>query len=150
MKLVLTFLLIPVLVFFVACTQSVDDVADNGDTTDNGTVASTLSAAEIVAARQVVYDYWEAFNAYDAEGALASLEESYRQERAEEIPDEIGQMEAAGVTLGVEEEAEPTVTPEGTVVMKIKLDVPILPDRQVTYELVKIDGEWKICYSEEE
>ncbi len=149
MKSALILLLIPLLVFFAACTQAAEEPVGNGEPAGNGAVASALPPAEIDAARQVVYDYWEAFNAYDAEGALACLEESYRQERAEEIPGEIGQMEAAGVTLELEEEAEPTVTPEGTVVIQIKLDVPILPDRHISYELVKIDGEWKICASEE-
>jgi hypothetical protein len=155
MKLTLTLLLIPILVLFAACGQAADEPlgsetpAESGAPTDNGEVAGTLSPEEIDAARQVVYDYWEAFNAYDVEGVLACLEDSYCQLRADEIPGEIGQMEAAGVTLGLEEEAEPVVTPDGIVVIQIKLIVPILSDRHITYDLVKIDGEWKICDSEE-
>jgi hypothetical protein len=161
MKLTLILLLIPILVLFAACGQAADEPAGNGAPTensapaesgaqaDNGSVAGALSQEEIDAARQVVYDYWEAFNAYDAEGALACLEESYCQIRADEIPGEIAQMEGAGVTLELEEEAEPVVTPEGIVVIQIKLIVPVLPDRHITYDLIKIDGEWKICGSEE-
>ncbi len=165
MKLTLILLLIPILVLFAACGQAAEEPVGNGAPTengapaeepvgngaptDNGSVAGALSQEEIDAARQVVYDYWEAFNAYDVEGVLACLEESYCQVRANEIPGEIGQMEAAGVTLGLEEEAEPVVTPEGIVVIQIKLIVPVLPDRHITYDLVKIDGEWKICDSEE-
>jgi hypothetical protein len=149
MKLILTLLVIPVLVLFAACGQAAEEPSGNGEVAENGTVASVLSQEEIDAARQVVYDYWEAFNAYDAEGALACLEESYRQQRAEEIPGEIAQMQGAGVTLGVEEEAEPIVNADGTVVIQIKLIVPILPDRHITYDLIKIDGVWKICGSEE-
>jgi hypothetical protein len=155
MKIALALLLIPLLVLFAACGQAAEEPvgngapAGNGEPAENGSVAASLSAEEIDAARQVVYDYWDAFNAYDADGALACLEDSYCQERAAEIPGEIAQMEGAGVTLGVEEEVEPIVTAEGTVIIQIKLDVPIMPDRHVTYELVKIDGEWKICASEE-
>jgi hypothetical protein len=155
MKLTLILLLIPVLVLFAACGQAADEPlgtetpAESNAPEDNGEVAGTLSQGEIDAARQVVYDYWEAFNAYDVEGVLDYLEESYRQLRADEIPGEIGQMEGAGVTLELEEEAEPVVTPEGIVVIQIKLIVPILSDRHITYDLVKIDGDWKICDSEE-
>jgi hypothetical protein len=155
MKLTLILLLIPVLVLFAACGQAADEPlasetpAESNAPEDNGAVAGTLSQGEIDAARQVVYDYWEAFNAYDVDGVLACLEESYRELRADEIPGEIGQMQSAGVTLGLEEEAEPVVTPEGIVVIQIKLAVPILSDRHITYDLVKIDSEWKICDSEE-
>jgi hypothetical protein len=155
MKLALTLLLIPILILFAACGQAADEPlatetpVENGAPTGNGEVATTLSQEEIGAARQVVYDYWEAFNSYDVNGVLACLEDSYCQIRADEIPGEIGQMEAAGVTLELEEEAEPVVTPEGIVVIQIKLIVPVLPDRHITYDLVKIDGEWKICDSEE-
>jgi hypothetical protein len=161
MKLTLILLLIPVLVLFAACGQAADEPldtsaptdsgapADEGAPADNGSVAGTLSQEEIDAARQVVYDYWEAFNAYDVDGVLACLEDSYCQIRADEIPGEIAQMQGAGVTLELEEEAEPVVTPEGIVVIQIKLIVPVLSDRHITYDLVKIDGEWKICDSEE-
>lgn len=155
MKATLILLLIPILVLFAACGQAADEPlatetpAESAAPADNGAVAGTLSQEEIDTARQVVYDYWEAFNAYDVDGVLACLEESYCQIRADEIPGEIGQMEAAGVTLGVEEEAEPVITPEGMVVIQIELDVPILANRHITYDLVKIDGEWKICDSEE-
>jgi hypothetical protein len=155
MKLTLILLLIPVLALFAACGQAADEplgsetLAESAAPADNGAVAGSLSQEEIDAARQVVYDYWEAFNAYDIEGVLDCLEESYRQLRADEIPGEIGQMEAAGVTLEMEEEAEPVVTAEGIVVIQIKLIVPVLSDRHITYDLIKIDGEWKICDSEE-
>lgn len=147
--------MIPVLVLFAACGDSADEPADNGDLTengdlaDNGTVAATLSQAEIDAARQVVYDYWEAFNAYDVEGVLDCLEESYRQEREAELPGEIAQLEASGRILEVEEEAEPVVTADGIVVISLKLKIPVLPDRHYTYDVVNVDGEWKICGSEE-
>jgi hypothetical protein len=149
MKLLIALLLIPALILFAACGQA-DEPADTGEPADNGTVASVnLSQEDIDAARQVVYDYWEAFNAYDAEGVFACLEESYYELRKDEIPGEIAQMQGAKVQLGVEEEAEPIVTADGTVVFQIKLIVPIVADRHVTYDLIQVDGEWKICDSEE-
>ena len=148
MKLTLILLLIPLVVLFGACGDSADDAA-NGEPAENGTVAATLSQAEIDAARQVVCDYWAAFNAYDLEGVLDCLEESYRQEREADLPGEIAQLEAAGRTLDFEEEAEPVVTADGIVTIQIKLFIPVLPDRHYTYDVVKVDGEWKICGSEE-
>jgi hypothetical protein len=149
MKLLVALLLIPALILFAACGQAADEPVGNEEPADNGQVAAAFSAEEIDAARQVVYDYWEAFNAYDAEGVFACLEDAYYELRKDEIPGEIAQMQGAGVTLGVEEEAEPVVTADGIVVISIKLAVPILADRHVTYDLIKVDGEWKICGSEE-
>jgi hypothetical protein len=149
MKLLLALLLIPALVLFAACGQA-DEPADTGEPEDNGTVASaTLPQEEIDAARQVVYDYWDACNAYDPDAAIACLEDSYRQIREADIPGEIAQMQGAGVHLDVEEEAEPVVTADGTVLIQIELDVPILANRHIIYEVVKVDGVWKICDSEE-
>ena len=149
MKLTLILLLIPLVVLFGACGDSADDAAANGAPADDGTVAATLSQAEIDAARQVVCDYWAAFNAYDLEGVLDCLEESYRQEREADLPGEIAQLEAAGRTLDFEEEAEPVVTADGIVVIQIELDIPVLPNRHYTYDVVQVDGVWKICGSEE-
>jgi hypothetical protein len=149
MKLLIALILIPILVLFAACGQA-DEPADTGEPADNGTVASiTLSQEDIDAARQVVYDYWDACNAYDPDAAIACLEDSYRQLREADIPGEIAQMQGAGVQLGVEEEAEPIVTADGTVLIQIKLVVPILADRHIIYEVVEVDGVWKICDSEE-
>jgi hypothetical protein len=112
---------------------------------------ATITEEDVEAARQVVFAYWEAFNNYDVEGVLAFLEESYRQEREESITSEIGQMEAFHVKIGVEEEAEPVITPEGMVGIKIKLSVPMgQPDRHITYHLGKINDEWKIYLAVEE
>ena len=154
MKLAFTLLLIPLLVLFAACGDSADDAANgepagNGEPAENGTVAATFSQADIDAAWQVVCDYWAAFNAYDLEGVLDCLEESYRQAREAELPGEIAQLEAAGRTLDFEEEAEPVVTADGIVVIQIELDIPVLPNRHYTSDVVQVDGVWKICGSEE-
>ena len=110
---------------------------------------TTFTQEDIDDAKQVVFEYWDAFNNYDAEGALAYLEESYRPERAESIKSDIGRMQSFGAKLGVEEESEPTITSEGEVEIKIKLSTP-LGAKHVTYHLVKVNGEWKICLSERE
>lgn len=144
MKLIFASLLILALVTFPACAQPA------GEPSDGTPPASGVSEDE-AAAREVVFDYWEAFNNYDVEGVLSYLTESYRAEREEGIAGEIAQMQAAKVTLGVSEEAAPTTTtPEGKVEIKILIDVPILPDRHVTYQLEKINDDWKICGTVEE
>lgn len=170
MKLTLAFLLILALVIFPACTQVPEAPPDSTpppDTTHEEAevppptepppatteeeAPPAITEEDVEAARQVVFAYLEALNSYDVEGTLAFLEESWREERAESITSEIGQMETLGITLGVEEEAEPVITPEGTIQIKIKLDipVPIMPDRHVTYHLTKINDEWKIYFVEE-
>jgi len=105
--------------------------------------------ADIEKAKQVVYDYWVAFNSYDVEGVLAYLEETYRQEKAATIETDIGRMKAFGVKLGVEAAGEPSITPDEKIEIKISLKTPI-DTRHNTYRLVEVNGEWKICYSLEE
>lgn len=111
-----------------------------------------LSAAtqeDVGAARQVVLAYWDALNSYDAERALSCLEESYRQERMKSLNSEIGRMQSFNIKLRVEEEAEPVITSEGKVEIKIKVNTPI-GAKHITYYLVKINDEWKIYNSVEE
>ncbi len=170
MKLTLACLLILALVAGAACTQApgappeTDLPPANGEkaeapltsTTPPDTAEdeeapppATVTEEDIEAARQVVFAYLDALNSYDLEGVLACMEESWGQEREASLTSEIGQMETFGVTLGVEEEAEPAINADETIEIKIKLDVPMpMPDRHVTYQLMKIDGEWKICFAE--
>jgi hypothetical protein len=155
MKLTLAYLLILALVVCSACAQPAEAPPDSTPpptTTEEEAETpppATITEEDVEAARQVVFAYLEAFNNYDVEGTLAFLEESLRQEREESITSEIGQMESFSVKLGVEEEAEPAITPDGKVEIKIKLTTP-LGDKHVTYQLVKINGEWKICLAVEE
>ena len=164
MKLTLACLLVLALVASAACTQTVEAPPANGEeaeapltsTTPPDTAEdeeapppATVTEEDIEAARQVVFTYLDALNNYDLEGVLACMEESWGQEREASLTSEIGQMETFGVTLGVEEEAEPAINADETIEIKIKLDVPMpMPDRHVTYQLMKIDGEWKICFAE--
>jgi hypothetical protein len=112
------------------------------------TTPPAAAEEDIEAARQVVSAYWEAYNSYDVDGVLALLEDSWREERADAIAGEIGQMKTFGITLNAEEEAEPEVTADGTVAIKMKIATP-LGDRHYTYRLKKINGEWKIYSAEE-
>jgi hypothetical protein len=106
-----------------------------------------ISQEDIDAARQVVYDYWVAFNAYDLDGVLSCLEESWRQESAESLESDMGRLQAFGTALGVSEEAEPVVTPDGKIEIRIKVKTP-LGSRHVLYQLIKVNSDWKICHSE--
>jgi hypothetical protein len=106
-----------------------------------------VTPEDIEAARQVVFAYWEAYNSYDVDGVLALLEDSWREERADEIAGEIGQMKMFGVTLEVEEEAEPAITDE-TVGIEMLVNTP-LGAKHYIYYLKEIGGEWRIYFAEE-
>lgn len=172
MKLILIFLLVPALLLLPACAQPteapttteedeelpvVSAVIEEEETTPPAVVEEqeetppAISQEDIAAAQEVVFRYWEAFNNYDIEGVLACLEESYRLEKEASLKSDMDRMRAFNTKLGVEEEAEPAITPEGKIEIKIKLDVPLpMPDRHVSYYLEKINGEWKIYLSVEE
>ena len=146
MKTVFAYLLIPALLIFSGCSQP---AVAPPPTTNTTPPPATVTPEDVDDARQVVFEYWDAFNSYDVERALTYLEESYRQEREEDIRSDIGRMRTFGTKLGVEEEAEPAITPEGKVEIRIKLGTPI-GTRHVTYHLVKVNEEWKIGFSAEE
>ena len=168
MKLTLACLLILALVAGAACTQATEAPPETNlpptttqaeETPPASTPPPTTPAEEetgaaiteedVEAAKQVVFAYWEAYNSYDVDGVLAFLEESHRVDREEEIRKDIGQMKTYSITLGVEEEAEPTITDDGMVAIYILVDVPVFgqKDRHVIYYLTEIEGEWKICSS---
>ena len=173
MKLTLACLLVMALVAGAACAQTIETPPEADPTptaqVDETPPASTptptpeateeeadqplatITEVDIEAARQAVFAYREALNNYDLEGTLAFLEESHRAEREEDIRSDIGRMEAVGIHLAVEEEAEPTVTADGKVEIYIKIDVLFFgqKDRHVVYRVMKIEGEWKICESED-
>ena len=167
MKLALTCLLALVLVAGAACTKTIETppateppAAAQGDetpltssptptpeATDEAPPPDAITEEDIEAARQAVFAYREAFNNYDVEGTLAFLTESCRTEKEEGIRSDISDMESYGIHLAVEEEAEPTVTDDGKVVIYIKIDVlfPGQADRHVAYQVIEVEGEWKIC-----
>jgi len=110
-----------------------------------------ITEEDIDAAWQVVLEYWEGRNSYDLERVLACYEESYRQDREEEVASEISQMQMARITIEVEEEAEPVITDEGIIELRVQLNLPFpIPARHIIYYMVKVDGEWEIgCPPEE-
>lgn len=104
-----------------------------------------VTQEDVDAARQTLVEYWDARNSYDEERILACYEESFRQEREEEVRSQISQQKMARIKIEVEEEAEPVITDEGIIEIRLKLNLPFpIPDRHVTYYMVKVDGEWKI------
>lgn len=110
---------------------------------------ATITQEVASAAKQTVSKYWDAFNAYDVEQVLACLEDSYRNEKEQSLRSEISQMKLFRVKLGVEEESAPALTSDGKVETKIKLSTPV-GAKHVTYRLVNVTGDWKICFSKEE
>lgn len=109
------------------------------------TTQLVVTQEDVDAARQAILDYWEARNNYDVELTLSFYEESFRQEREEEVRQQINQMKMVGITVDVEEEAEPVITEEGTIEIRMKLDLPWpMGDEHITYYMMKVNGEWKI------
>jgi hypothetical protein len=171
MRLTLACLLILTLIAAAACTQVAQTPPETSlPTTTPATQAppttpppttpaqveettppATVTEEDIAAARQVVSAYFDALNSYDLEGALAYMEESWGNEKEASLTSEINQMKTFGVTLTPEEEVEPTVTADDRIELHIKIGVSMAfqPDRHAVYQLAKIEGEWKICYSEE-
>jgi hypothetical protein len=148
MKLTITCLLVLALITGAACTRATEAPPETElppATTEGGVIEEDIEAA-----RQVVFAYFDALNNYDLEAALACLEESWGNEKELDLSGEIKQMKTYGVTLTVEEEAEATVTTDDRIELYIKIYVSMAlqPDRHAAYQLMEIDGEWKICHYE--
>ena len=105
-------------------------------------------AEEVDALRQMAFDYWEAFNAYDADRVLEFLEEGYGQEREEKIRGDIGRLKLFSVQLGVTEESPPSRVDEYEREMYLTMKEP-LGTRRIRMAFREVGGEWKITFSEE-
>ena len=105
-------------------------------------------AEEADALRQMAFDYWEAFNAYDADRVLEFLEEGYGQEREEKIRGDIGRLKLFSVQLGVTEESPPSIVGEDEREMYLTMKEP-LGTRRIRMAFREVGGEWKITFSEE-
>ena len=105
-------------------------------------------AEEADALRQLAFAYWKAFNAYDADTVLGYLEESYRQQREEEVRSEIGRLKLFSVQLGVTEESPPSIVDEDEREMYLTMKEP-LGTRRIRMAFREVGGEWKITFSEE-
>ena len=103
---------------------------------------------EADALRELAFGYWEAFNAYDADAALAYLEADYRQQRDETVRSEIGRMKPFRVRLGLSEESPPSVVSRDEREMYLTMKEP-LGERRIRMAFRKVEGEWKITFVEE-
>lgn len=101
------------------------------------------ASQEPATAHQVILKYWEAMNSYDLELALSYYEEKYREQEKEEVKDDITRLGQFSVTLSVKEILEPIYMSEDKVRYDIILKTPI-DERNLTYFLEKINGDWKI------
>ena len=98
--------------------------------------------------RRMTFEYWEAFNAYDADRVLEFLEEAYGQEREEKIRSDIGRLKLFSVQLGVTEESPPSMVDEDEWEMYLTMKEP-LGTRRIRMAFRQVDGEWKVVFSEE-
>ena len=98
--------------------------------------------------RRMTFDYWETFNAYDADGVLEFLEEGYGREREEKIRGDIGRLKLFSVQLVVTEESPPSMVDEDEWEMYLTMKEP-LGTRRIRMAFREVDGEWKITFSEE-
>ena len=98
--------------------------------------------------RQLVFDYWKAFNSYDVEKVLSYLEDSYRLERESEIRSDVSQLKMFGIELEVSELSPPQMSgpDEGEMFLMMKEPLGI---RRIRMAWTRGDGEWKITYSQE-
>ena len=108
----------------------------------------TTDAEEGDTFRRMTFEYWEAFNAYDADRVLEFLEEAYGQEREEKIRSDIGRLKLFSVQLGVTEESPPSMVDEDEWEMYLTMKEP-LGTRRIRMAFRQVDGEWKVVFSEE-
>ncbi len=121
-------------------------VACGGEPTPTLSPGPVADAEEAAHIRELAFGYWEAFNAYEADRALAYLEDEYRQQREEQVRTEIGRIDLFNVQLGVSEEAPPWTIDGGRREMYLTMKEP-LGTRRIRMEFRDVDGEWKITFA---
>ena len=119
-----------------------------GDEPEPTSVPAEDAEEEADTFRQMTFDYWEAFNAYDADRVLGFLEEGYGREREEKIRGDIGRLKLFSVQLGVTEEGPPSMVDEDEWEMYLTMKEP-LGTRRIRMAFREVGGEWKITFSEE-
>ena len=92
--------------------------------------------------------YWEAFNSYDANAALAMYSEDYRIAREETVRGDISLMNMFSVTLKVTEESSPVLTAPNVGELYVRVGNPLGVSR-VLMIFHKLDDGWKIVHAEE-
>jgi hypothetical protein len=110
--------------------------------------ASPLSPQDEAAVRQLGLAYWHAYNAYDADAALACLEPSYRASREATIRDEVGQIKFFGVKFGISEKSAPVALGPDAAEMYMNLSEP-LGTRLIRMDFVRTSDGWLISFAEE-
>ncbi len=103
---------------------------------------------EAEAIRQLVAEYWEAYDAYDADKVLGFMVEEYRQEQEETVRNNIGLLETFGAKLVATEEDQPRQLENGDARMYFKMQTPLGETRSLMV-FRKVDGKWMIALSEE-
>ena len=101
---------------------------------------------DVAEIRQMIAEYWQAFNDYDADRALSMLEEGYRTLEEDLIRKDIGRLKLFRVKLEVTEESPPTPNGDGHYETYINMETPI-DSRQLLMVFRKIEGQWWIVYS---
>jgi len=98
--------------------------------------------------RNLAFGYWEAFNAYDTELVLSYLETSYREEREENLREEIDRLSTFGVKLGITELSPPVIAGPDRAEMFLEMKEP-LGTRRIRMGFVLVEGDWMIDFAEE-
>ena len=148
MKPVCAFLVIT-LVILLGCSKPTTDssptVTEPAPESDSNELPAPPSGSgeEPYTSEEIILKYWDAMNSYDLEQALSYYEENYREQETEEVTSDIGRLERFRVTLSVKEVSEPIFISGDIVRHDIVLGTPI-GERNLTYLLERIAGEWKI------
>ena len=96
----------------------------------------------------MVKAYWGAFNDYEADRALPMLEDGYRELEEDLIRRDIGRMKLFRIRLDVSEETPPVPNADGDYETWISMKTPV-DTRSVKMIFRRIDGQWRIVFSDE-
>jgi hypothetical protein len=107
-----------------------------------------ISEAEAQAVRDRALGYWAAYNAYDADKAIAYLADTIKSAKAEVIRSEVGRIKTFGVQLGVSQKTPPELIGQDEAQMYLKMKTPT-GMRTVLMKFAKQGGVWMVTYSEE-
>jgi hypothetical protein len=107
-----------------------------------------ISEAEAQAVRDRALGYWAAYNAYDADKAIAYLADTIKPVKAEVIRSEVGRIKTFGVQLGVSQKTPPELIGQDQAQMYLKMKTPT-GMRTVLMKFSKQGELWMVTYSEE-
>lgn len=108
----------------------------------------SLTQGEVQAVRECGLAYYAAYNAYDADAALAYLTAEYRAEVGESIRKDIGRMKTFGAHLGVTPKAPPEAIGPGEAQLFLTVKTPI-DTRTVEMRFAGGGDAWLVTFSEE-